>query len=97
MTMTTTAPAAIRTEPVMPTLDQDVHEVARQALAWVVRDRAVADDVMASVLAEIGLPRLGNRDDLRVFGEQLARREASLHALGLLLVAKSAALATLDA
>jgi hypothetical protein len=74
--------------------DQDVHEVARQALAYVVRDRQETDDVMASVLAEIGLLRLRSPDDLRAFGEHLARREASLHALGLLLVGKSAALGT---
>jgi hypothetical protein len=93
--MTTMTTAAMTTDRVR-TVDQDVHEVARQALAYVVRDRQEADDVMASVLAEIGLLRLGTGDDLRAFGERLARREASLRALGLLLVAKSAALGTFD-
>lgn len=87
---------ATTTERAVATADQDAHEIARQALAYVVRDRREADDVMASVLAAIGRVRLGNGDDLRAFGEQLARREASLHALGLLLVVKSAALGTLD-
>jgi hypothetical protein len=93
MTMTT---AATTTDRAMPPLDPDLHEVARQALAWVLRDRRDGDDVMGAVLRELGLFRLGSRDDLRAFGEHLARREASLHALGLLLVAKSAALGTLD-
>jgi hypothetical protein len=92
----TTTTAATAIDAGVPPPDLDVHEVARQALAWVVRDHREADDVMASVLAEIGLFRLGSRDDLRAFGEHLARREASLHSLGLLLVAKSAALGTLD-
>jgi hypothetical protein len=72
----------------------DVHEVARQALSYVVRDRQATDDVMASVLAEIGVRRLLGPRDLRAFGEQLARRDASLRALGLLLVGKSAVLDT---
>jgi hypothetical protein len=93
MTMTTAATTA---DPAMAPVGPDLHEVARQASAWVLPDRRDVDDVMASVLCEIGVFRLGSRDDLRAFGEHLARREASLHALGLLLVAKSAALGTLD-
>lgn len=77
------------------TAEQDVHEVARQAIGHVLRDRRDADDVMTCVLAEIGLPRLESGEDLRRFGEHLARREPSLHTLGLLLVVKSAAFGTL--
>ena len=90
MTMTATI------EPAPGPMAEDLHELARQALAHVVRDRREADDVMASVLAEIGLARLDSGDDLRAFGEGLARRDAALHRLGLLLVVRSAALGTLD-
>jgi hypothetical protein len=87
---------AMTTDPALHRLTPDVHELARQALAYVVRDRREADDLMAAVLAEIGRVQLVSGDDLRAFGERLARREAALHRLGLLLVVKSAALGTLD-
>jgi hypothetical protein len=87
---------AMTTDPALRRLAPDVHELARQALAYVVRDRREADDLMAAVLAEIGRVHLVSGDDLRAFGERLARREAALHRLGLLLVVKSAALGTLD-
>jgi hypothetical protein len=63
----------------------DIHAIARRRIAWAQGEHHV-DDVMAPILAEMGVERLASPSDLRAFGLRLMQRGAPVGWLGAMLV-----------